>query len=104
MLQQTWNRLWSLHDQVKDVFRLFTAPNTSEMVRGGQGGKKIGVNHAGGGRDSRSYSPTQLIGLVLVPLLFSLIFMFFKPDDLSAAGLAILASPVGLAVCWITET
>ncbi|ARK25044.1 anion transporter [Sporosarcina sp. P37] len=103
MLQQTWNRLWSLHDQVKDVFRFFTAPDSSEMVKGGQGGKKIGVNHEGGGRDSRSYSATQLIGLLLGPLLFSLILLFLKPADLSAAGIAILASTVWIAVWWITE-
>lgn len=103
MFQQTWNRLWSMHDQVKDMFRFFTSPNSSSMVKGGDGGKQIGVNHEGGGRDSRSYTPTRLIGLLLGPLLFSLILIFFKPTDLSAAGIAILASTVWIAVWWITE-
>lgn len=103
MFQQTWNRLWAWNDQVKDMFRFFAAPNSSEMVKGGERGKKIGVGNEGGGRDSRSFSATQLIGLILGPLLFTLIQLFFKPEDLSSAGVAILASTVWIAVWWITE-
>lgn len=102
MFQQTWNRLWAWNDQVKDMFRFFTATNSSEMAKGG-GGKKIGVGNEGGGRDSRSFSATQLIGLILGPLLFTFIQLFFKPEDLSSAGVAILASTVWIAVWWITE-
>lgn len=103
MFQQTWNRLWAWNDQVKDMFRFFAAPNSSEMVKGGERGKKIGVGNEGGGRDSRSFSATQLIGLILGPLLFTFIQLFFKPEDLSSAGVAILAGTVWIAVWWITE-
>ncbi len=103
MFSSTWNRLWDMHDQVKDLFRFFFSPNTAEMASGGGGGQKVGVKNAGGGRDPRSYSPAQLIGLVLGPLLFFLTLLFFKPEGLSPEGVAILASTMWIATWWITE-
>ncbi|SDS50305.1 solute carrier family 13 (sodium-dependent dicarboxylate transporter), member 2/3/5 [Formosa sp. Hel1_31_208] len=46
---------------------------------------------------------TKRIGLVLGPLLFALILLFFRPDGLSAQANAILASTVWIAIWWITE-
>ena len=43
------------------------------------------------------------IGLVLGPLLFLIIIIFFRPSGLSQAGVAILASTVWIATWWITE-
>lgn len=103
MFSSTWNRLWDMHDQVKDLFRFFFRPDSSEMASGGGGGQKVGVGNAGGGRDPRSYSPAQLIGLVLGPLLFFLTLLFFKPEGLSPEGVAILASTMWIATWWITE-
>lgn len=103
MFSSTWNRLWDMHDQVKDLFRFFFSPNTAEMASGGGGGQKVGVKNAGGGRDPRSYLPAQLIGLVLGPLLFFLTLLFFKPEGLSPEGVAILASTMWIATWWITE-
>ncbi|WP_432363176.1 SLC13 family permease [Sporosarcina sp. UB5] len=103
MFSSTWNRLWDMHDQVKGLFRFFFSPNSAEMASGGGGGQQIGVGNAGGGRDPRSYSPAQLIGLVLGPLLFFLTLLFFKPEGLSPEGVAILASTLWIATWWITE-
>ncbi|MCM3744452.1 DASS family sodium-coupled anion symporter [Sporosarcina luteola] len=103
MFSSTWDRLWHMHDQVKDLFRFFFQPNSSEMASGGGGGQKVGVGNAGGGQDPRSYSPAQLIGLVLGPLLFFITLLFFKPEGLSPEGVAILASTMWIATWWITE-
>lgn len=46
---------------------------------------------------------TKQIGLVLGPLLFFLILIFFKPEGLSPQGRAVLASTAWIAVWWITE-
>lgn len=43
------------------------------------------------------------IGLFLGPILFMIIMLFFKPEDLSVEGVAILASTVWIATWWITE-
>lgn len=103
MFSTAWQRMWDMHDQVKDLFRFFFHPNSSEMASGGGGGQPVGVNNEGGGREPRSYSPTQLIGLILGPLLFFLTLLFFHPADLSPEGVAILASTLWIATWWITE-
>ncbi|TXD84194.1 DASS family sodium-coupled anion symporter [Subsaximicrobium wynnwilliamsii] len=46
---------------------------------------------------------TKRIGLLLGPLLFVLIILFFKPEGLSAEANAVLASTAWIAVWWITE-
>ncbi len=43
------------------------------------------------------------IGLILGPLLFTLVMVFFHPEGLSLAGTAVLASTAWLATWWITE-
>jgi sodium-dependent dicarboxylate transporter 2/3/5 len=43
------------------------------------------------------------IGLVLGPVMFIIILQFFHPEDLSEAGIAVLASTTWVAIWWITE-
>jgi sodium-dependent dicarboxylate transporter 2/3/5 len=43
------------------------------------------------------------IGLVLGPVMFIIILKFFHPEDLSQAGIAVLASTTWVAIWWITE-
>jgi sodium-dependent dicarboxylate transporter 2/3/5 len=52
---------------------------------------------------NRSYSFSQLVGLVTGPLLFLLTILFFTPEDLSPEGRAVLATTVWIAVWWMTE-
>lgn len=42
-------------------------------------------------------------GLILGPLLFTLTLLFFKPEDLSSEGVAVLATTLWVAVWWILE-
>jgi sodium-dependent dicarboxylate transporter 2/3/5 len=46
---------------------------------------------------------TKRIGLVLGPLLFLIIILFYQPEGLSPEGNAVLASTAWIAVWWITE-
>lgn len=46
---------------------------------------------------------TQRIGLILGPLLFLLIFVFLRPEGLTLAGTAVLATTAWMAAWWITE-
>src|SRR5690625_5256534 len=106
MFLSTWNWMWMLHDEVKDMFRFFVNPNGSKL---GSGKKKAAEARAsaggGGGKGdkNRSYSRVQLLGLFLGPILFILTLSFFRPVDLSAEGVAILASTIWIATWWITE-
>ncbi len=42
-------------------------------------------------------------GLILGPLLFTLTLLFFKPEELSSEGVAVLATTLWVAVWWILE-
>ena len=46
---------------------------------------------------------SQKIGLLLGPLVFTLILLFFNPEGLSPQAKAILASALWVAIWWITE-
>lgn len=46
---------------------------------------------------------TKQIGFLAGPIAFTLILLTFRPDGLSAAGIAILASTAWIAIWWITE-
>lgn len=43
------------------------------------------------------------LGFILGPLIYTLILLFFKPEGLSEAAIAILASTAWMAIWWITE-
>lgn len=46
---------------------------------------------------------TKLFGLILGPLSFILILLFFHPEGLSTEANAVLASTIWIAIWWITE-
>jgi sodium-dependent dicarboxylate transporter 2/3/5 len=48
-------------------------------------------------------SKTKLLGLVLGPVSFILILLFFQPEGLSNQANAVLASTAWIAIWWITE-
>lgn len=104
MIASLWGRLWTLHDEVKDVFRLFVNPSKSNIVKKQKGNENI-TSEPGdddGGGEHRSNNARK-IGLFLGPLLFFITLFFFKPEGLSAEGTAIAASTIWIAVWWITE-
>lgn len=100
MVSATWNWLWDKHDEVKDMLRFFTNTNDSNMAKGIRNEDLSGHEDPG---DNRSYTKPQLTGLILGPLLFALIMLFFTPDGLSPAAKGVLASTVWIATWWITE-
>lgn len=104
MRSTVWGRLWTLHDEVKDIFHLFVNPSKSNIINDKQDTEKIASSPGDddGGGEHRS-NRAQKIGLVLGPLAFLLILLFFNPEDLSSEGVAIAASTVWIAIWWITE-
>ncbi len=51
----------------------------------------------------QSYSKPQAIGLILGPLLFAFVLLFFAPAGLSFEAKAVLATTLWVAIWWITE-
>ncbi|MFC4557569.1 SLC13 family permease [Virgibacillus kekensis] len=103
MITATWNWLWDKHDQAKDLLSFFVKPNSSNMASEKKSDGSNASNGDNNGGDNRTYTPAQLIGLILGPLLFTLTLLFFQPEGLSDAGQAILASTLWIATWWITE-
>jgi sodium-dependent dicarboxylate transporter 2/3/5 len=94
-----------MHDQVKDLFRLFVNPNSTKIVSKGREGESTKVTNGvgGGGYHKRSYTKAQIIGLILGPLLFTLTLLFLNPEGLSIEAKGVLASTIWIATWWITE-
>ncbi|MBD8034259.1 MULTISPECIES: SLC13 family permease [Solibacillus] len=104
MFSTTWNRLWEMHDQVKDLFTFFIKPNSSKIATNGSSGKTGSEGSgSGGGYTPRSYTTAQTVGLILGPVFFILTLMFFNPEGLTPEAKGILASTIWIATWWITE-
>ncbi|HWO78689.1 MAG TPA: DASS family sodium-coupled anion symporter [Bacillus sp. (in: firmicutes)] len=105
MLTETWNWLWEKHDQVKDMFRFFVKPFQEQDGENRKKSSHLSNTGSDGndGNHKRSYTPLQLVGLILGPVFFLLTLFFFSPEGLSKEGLAILASTIWMAVWWMTE-
>lgn len=95
-----WDWLWDKHDQAKNLLTFFVKPEGGHIDKKST---KDGTPKQPGNNEPRSYKPTQLIGLILGPLLFALTLLFFSPEGLSDSGRAILASTLWIPVWWITE-
>ncbi|KHE67586.1 SLC13 family permease, partial [Halobacillus sp. BBL2006] len=91
-----WHRLWQIHEQSKDLMK-FTVSGNADGVQP----KKSEKDQTGG--SGPSFDTRQTIGLILGPLFFALILMFFEAEGLSESAVAILASTVWIATWWITE-
>ncbi len=94
-----------MHDQVKDLFRLFVDPNSTKIVSKGRANESTKVTNGDGGGEyhKRSYTKAQIIGLILGPLLFTLTLLFLNPEGLSIEAKGVLASTIWIATWWITE-
>lgn len=112
MFSTAWKRMWIWHKQVKDLFQFFTNGDQSNFRKDAEENVEKGVTEDGrtinrypedGGSEPPSYSTGQKIGLFLGPVFFIITLLFFNPDDLSQAGVAILASTLWIATWWITE-
>src|SRR5699024_9223676 len=103
MFTTTWKRLWIRHEETKDLLRFFVKPNKHSVNIKKKTHTKKRANANGNGKGPSSFKRSQLIGLILGPLLFIIMLLFFKPADLSTEGVAIAASTVWIAIWWITE-
>lgn len=101
MIHATWNWLWNKHNQTKDLFTFFVKPTSSKLATG----RSIDPSHSrkNGRGNNGPYKPIQLIGLILGPLLFLAILLFFSPKGLSQEGIGVLASTTWIAIWWMTE-
>ncbi|KPQ24637.1 MAG: solute carrier family 13 (sodium-dependent dicarboxylate transporter), member 2/3/5 [Halomonas sp. HL-48] len=96
-MMTVWDQLWVSHQQAKTL--LMCALPTS----GGVGDGASSGNGSGGEPRPPAYKKPQKVGLLLGPLLFAFVLLFFHPADLSVEGRMVLATTLWVAVWWITE-
>ncbi|AIA73491.1 anion transporter [Halomonas campaniensis] len=96
-----WESLWHSHDQVKNL--LMCALPTSGAGRSSS--TTSGEQQHSGSRPPKppAYTTAQKVGLVLGPMLFAFVLLFFHPAELSLEGRMVLATTLWVAVWWITE-
>lgn len=92
-VKNAWGTLWKWHGNVMDTLQFFTSGSTSAASRG------VDTNLV----QEPNANPRQKIGFFLGPLLFILIMLFFSPEGLAKAAVAVLAGTTWIAVWWITE-
>ncbi|MGM0939616.1 MAG: SLC13 family permease [Bacillota bacterium] len=102
MISTTWDWMWKKHDELKEAFFLFVKPHPSKLTseKTTNSTDYSSSNNNGKHRYNR---PAQKAGLILGPLLFIVMLLFFSPKGLAWEGIAILASTVWIAVWWMTE-
>ncbi|WP_203363374.1 DASS family sodium-coupled anion symporter [Bacillus sp. REN10] len=97
-----WQECWDAHDKIKQLL-FFSAAKESETVKKKHHSSSAKQAEPNEPHDKRSMTKTQWVGLLLGPLLFALIQLFFSPEGLSPEARAVLATTVWIAVWWITE-
>lgn len=96
-------KLWKNHHDTKKLLRFFLP------ISGSQGSVEdiAKGSSAAAGKEPENprqrLTKTQMVGLILGPVLFVLTLLFFSPEGLSKEGVAILASTLWVATWWITE-
>src|SRR5690606_30015985 len=96
-------KLWKNHHDTKKLLRFFLP------ISGSQGSVEDiakGSSAAAGKEPEnprRRLTKTQVVGLILGPVLFVLTLLFCSPEGLSKEGVAIAASTLWVGTWWITE-
>ncbi|WP_082195248.1 SLC13 family permease [Bacillus andreraoultii] len=100
LLQQSWGKLWVMHDDIKSTLLFMTTGNNTNLSSNSS--TQVQVNKKKVSREPKR-TPRQNIGLILGPLLFFIILLTLSPEGMSKEALGVLASTVWIATWWITE-
>lgn len=95
LISSAWGQLWKSHTQTKQIFRFSLPTQEASSARKDMGATK--------NAEPPPYKRSQLIGLLLGPLLFLWALFVFSPAGLSWEGQAVLATTLWVAVWWMTE-
>ncbi|MCE7792326.1 SLC13 family permease [Salipaludibacillus sp. CUR1] len=107
-MKRLWNKSWESHYRIKDLLRFVSGRSGGEPPPEYKGrmekasGKMTGT-YREPSPDGRDFTPKQIVGLFLGPLLFFIILFFFQPEGLPLEARGVLAATTWIATWWITE-
>ncbi|UYO73606.1 DASS family sodium-coupled anion symporter [Halomonas qinghailakensis] len=96
-----WEMLWHSHDQVKNLLMCALPASGAGRSASNTSGEQQGTGDKP--PTPPAYTKPQKVGLVLGPMLFAFVLLFFHPAELSVEGRMVLATTLWVAVWWITE-
>lgn len=88
-LKDFWQALWVSHNKTKSSLKI--VPSVDDFT--GEAAKA----------EPKPYTRPQLTGLILGPVLFAVVMLFFSPEGLNLQAKAVLAVTLWVATWWITE-
>lgn len=97
-MMTVWDQLWHSHYQAKNLLMCALPTGGSE-----QAAAAVSKRDPSQQPKPPAYTTPQKVGLLLGPLLFAFVALFFHPEDLSFEGRMVLATTLWVAVWWITE-
>lgn len=104
-----WKGLWRSHHQTKNLLNFFSYNKDLPRSKSNEQQEKELINNNQQSKkpkdkdEKKSYTRTQIIGLLLGPLLFLMTLLFFSPEGLSTEANSVLAVTLWVATWWITE-
>lgn len=90
VVRESYDNLWKESRRTKSLLKFFSAKDLKNGTDGSDDNKK-------------PYSRMQLTGLILGPLLFTLILLFLESGGLDSSGVFVVAAAVWIATWWVTE-
>src|SRR5699024_7717739 len=110
ILKNFWNLMWSWDSQVRNLFSfafsVLTPPKTKKEESSEDELEKVYRKVTEPPNDDKrppTFSIPQKIGLVLGPLLFTLVKVMPTPADMPEEANTVLAGILWVAVWWVTE-
>ncbi|MDQ0271280.1 SLC13 family permease [Cytobacillus purgationiresistens] len=97
--------LWSSHERTKDLLT-FASLRQTKPESTSKGRKSVDAAASNGGNNKQekpSYTKSQLVGLLLGPLLFLITIFLLPLPGLSESGRAVLAITLWVSTWWILE-
>ncbi|WP_040048151.1 SLC13 family permease [Bacillus thermotolerans] len=108
-LKAFWNQMWSWDQQAREwtrtILRMQPAASGSAARKPDPSfdNESIQKPHKPKQKIPSSYSKTQLIGLIMGPILFLFISMFVSPQGMTQEAATVLALVAWVASWWVTE-
>lgn len=97
IIRKSYDNLWKESRRTKSLLKFFSSKDLKNAAESSE------TSAEGPDESKKSYTPSQLIGLLLGPLLFILTLLFLETEGLDGSGVFVVAVALWIATWWVTE-